>query len=805
MASALDGITVLDLTEGMAGALATMFLCDNGARVVRLESRGSEQERQRPAYAVWDRGKESVFLDLSRALRAVRAGRHRAGDSSVGRRELTQFHGLVMSSDVLIESLPPSSDLQGLVGHEDLSSMNPRLVHCSITAYGREGPLRDQPADDDLVMARLGVLATQPSFRPGPVHVVHPLPSVAAGILAAQGIAAALYARERTGNGGKVDTSLMAGALLFTPKATGERLKQRPQQRATVGGGPFYSAFECEDGIWLQLGCVHSRFVGRAASVMGIEDVMAEPRFGDGRTIPTEEARQELFGIVAEVVKTRTYGEWAALFEEADVPYARAGTVQEAMDDPQVRQSGMVIQGDDPDLGVVAYMGLPVRLTGTPGKVKGPRPAPGRHTYEVLSGLPEAGPRERAAVQAKTGAAAPPLGGVKVLETANVIAGPTAGKLLSDLGAEVIKLEPPDGDISRPSAPPYFYLLNSNKRSVSIDARTREGREVAKRLATEADILMANMRPGATDRIGIGTQALSKLNPSIIETHVTAFGWTGPYAHRPGLDPLAQALVGLQRAQGGPENPPVFLGQLAPTDYVAGAMGALGAIMALFVRERTRTGQQVHTSLLSAGILIASAEFMRFRGGPPVRSADPGQFGPCALHRLYETADGWIYLAAESERSWPGLCEAAGRDDLAGNPRFGSPEARAENDAELTEELARTFAGRGVADWLEALEESKVPCAPVVEEYGEGFFSDPQALANDMVVDLQHPEIGGHSLSRNLLRAAGASNVDARPTPLLGQHTVEVLAELGYSQSQIDELHRKGAAITGKGPSAGPA
>ena len=795
MASALDGITVLDLSDGMAGALAGMFLCDNGARVIRVDTPGAEERRSDLGYAVWDRGKESVYLDLDQALGDAEMDRG-VGDKAVNGRALAHFRELVAGSDVLLESLAPSSALQLLVSDDRLSSANPRLVHCSITAYGREGPLRDQPADDDLVMARVGILASQPSSRPGPVHVIHPLPSVGAGILAAQGIAASLYAREKTGSGRKVDTSLMAGALLFAPKANGERLKQRTLQRATVGGGPFYSAFECADGTWVQLGCVHNRFVGLAVSVMGIEDVMADERFGDGRNVPTEEARKELYGIVGDAIKTRPYEEWATLFEEADVPYAQVCTTQEAMDDPQVRENDMVMRGDDPAFGAMSHMGLPIKLTGTPGKVRGPRPVPGQSTDSVLSGVSGAKRQASDGPVPRADTLAQPLDGVRVLEIANVIAGPTAGKLLAELGADVIKLEPPDGDISRPAAPPYFYHLNSNKRSISVNARVEEGREVVKRLATQADILVANMRPGATDRIGIGTQALGELNPSMIEAHVTAFGWTGPYAHRPGLDPLAQALIGLQRAQGGPENPPVFLGRLAPNDYVAGAMATLGAIMALFARERTGVGQQVHTNLLNAGIVISSVEFMRFRGKPPRRLADKGQYGLGALHRLYETADGWIYLAAESDQGWVGLCKALDREDLASNPQFASPNARDENDLSLSLELAQTLCRHTSAHWLRVLEETKIPCAPVVEEYDEGFFSDPHAAANDMVVELQHPNIGSYELSRNLIRLAATSNVDARPTALLGEHTAEVLAEAGYTPDAIEALYRTAVVKT---------
>jgi crotonobetainyl-CoA:carnitine CoA-transferase CaiB-like acyl-CoA transferase len=218
--------------------------------------------------------------------------------------------------------------------------------------------------------------------------------------------------------------------------------------------------------------------------------------------------------------------------------------------------------------------------------------------------------------------------------------------------------------------------------------------------------------------------------------------------------------------------------------------------MALYARERTGLGQQVHTNLLNAGIVLSSREFMKFRGKPPRRLADKGQHGLSALHRLYETAGGWIYLAAEGEQFWPGLCSALDREDLASDPRFASQNARAENDAALALELEQTLRGRASTEWLSVLEEKEVPCAPVVEEYHEGFFSDPQVIANEMVVEHQRPNAGSYKISRNLIRFANTSDVAARPTPLLGQHTREVLEELGYSQSEIDELYRNDVVKT---------
>ena len=174
---------------------------------------------------------------------------------------------------------------------------------------------------------------------------------------------------------------------------------------------------------------------------------------------------------------------------------------------------------------------------------------------------------------------------------------------------------------------------------------------MAQKVAATADVLLANLRPGATERMGIGPDMLQQLNPRIIETHVTGYGWRGPYAHRPGIDPLAQALMGLERAQGGPENPPVFPSQLAPTDFTTGALGALGTILALFVRERTGVVQRVDTNLLNGGIILSSEWFTRYTGKPTRRLADKGQYGLDACHRLYQVHDGWLYVVAETQRS----------------------------------------------------------------------------------------------------------------------------------------------------------
>jgi crotonobetainyl-CoA:carnitine CoA-transferase CaiB-like acyl-CoA transferase len=668
------------------------------------------------------------------------------------------------------------------------------LIHCSITAYGKHGPLRDEAPIDDLVMARMGILGSQPGFRPPPVHVVHPLPSVGAALLAAQGIAAALLAREKTGLGRTVDTSLMAGALVYHPKLTGDKLLPNVFQTHPAGSGAFYSVYECADSNWVQLGCVHVGFITTAATVMGIRDVVNESRFNRGRPPQDTQEDRELRTIVAQVIRTKSYAEWASIFDEADVPFAQARLTEESLADPQVAANGMVIELQDPEVGPLAQMGVPIELSATPGRVQGPRVLPEAQPGRLPADLPDVSPVSQSQ-SAPTAPFDPPLKGIRVLEITNLIAGPTAGRLLADLGADVIKFEPLDGDMSRPIGRTYFFNLNAHKRSMSVNTRTPEGKEVAQKVAATADVLLANMRPGATERMGIGPEVLKTLNPRIIETHVTGYGWRGPYAHRPGIDPLAQALMGLQRAQGGPGNPPVFPAQLAPTDFTTGAMGALGTILALFVRERTGVVQRVDSNLLNGGIVLSSEWFTRYAGKPTRRLADKRQYGLDALHRLYQAHDGWLYVVAETPAERLALCRALDREDLS-RENTDLPAGCHPAEAPLAQALAQCFAGLTLAESLARLQQAGVPCAPAVAGHSEIFLDDPHAAANDMVVIHQHPVIGRLRLARHYIRFGNTQAVPGRPTPLLGEHTREILQAVGFTEQGIAELYTKGIVRT---------
>ena len=732
-----------------------MFLADNGARVVRVAFRDEDVLRSPAIFAVYDRGKDVVRLDPDTSSQTLRE--------------------MCAAADVVIDEIAPSSSLRTHLRVDDLSSEHRTLVHCSITAYGPDGPLKDEPADHDLVAARTGILASQPSHRGGPVHVVHPVAYVGAGMLAALGICAALYRREKTGIGSRVETSLMAGALLYTPKAVSDAIPIRRVLTSPQGGGPFYSVFECADGEWLQIGCIHSGFVDLASAVIGVADAIAsDPSFGDGRWPATEDARRRLFDMVAGEIKSRPSDEWIRELWAADVPCDLTRSAQHAMSDEQIIHDGLVHQVGDPVLGDTEMMGLPIKLTETPGRIRAPRAS------QPLSGtgdLPSRTGMDSHPVAGEGGTPDLPLSGVRIMEMTNVIAGPFAGRLLADLGAEMVKFESLDGDISRPAGGAGFISYNTNKLSVSANTRTDEGKEVARRLAATSDAILANMRPGATDRMGLDSATLKELNPDLIKSHVTAYGWDGPYAHRPGVDPIAQAITGLQHAQGGYDGPPVYLGVLAPCDYTGGALGALGTVLALVARERHGIAQQVNTSLLAAGALVCVDGFMRYEGMSPRPLPDSDQYGIGPRRRVYSASDGWIAVAVDS-------------------PDGGNAATGLIPWLSTSEQAERAFAEMTVSEALDTLRQHGVPCAPIVHDYVNGFFGDPQAESNRMATELDHPTFGPVKLSGNLVSFDGSTTLPSRPTPLLGQHTSEVLADLGYTPDQVRELYELGVVKT---------
>jgi len=382
-----------------------------------------------------------------------------------------------------------------------------------------------------------------------------------------------------------------------------------------------------------------------------------------------------------------------------------------------------------------------------------------------------------------------PLAGVRIIDLSQVIAGPYGPALLADSGAEVIKVETLQGEIGR-SLAGSFLSLNRGKRSIPLNLQTDAGKDVLYRLAKWADVLVENFRPGVVQRLKADYETLSELNPRLIYASVTAFGAGGPYAHRPGFDPLLQAMTGTERAQGGRDNPPVFL-RIAITDYVTAMTQAAALTMALYDRERTGRGCHIHTSLLRNGLFINAEAFTSYPGRPERALLDAGQHGLGPLDRMYRTNDGWLFVFAEE--TFDALAHVTG---LQPNKRFENAQDGSANAGALASELALAFAGDSTDVWLSRLEAAGVPCAPVIEHYQTSFFEDVQPMVNGYSVAFDHVERGHVEHTGNFIKySASTTSREAVASPLLGQHTDEILAELGYDADEVTKLRSDGVIL----------
>jgi len=387
-----------------------------------------------------------------------------------------------------------------------------------------------------------------------------------------------------------------------------------------------------------------------------------------------------------------------------------------------------------------------------------------------------------------------PLDGVRVVDFGQYLAGPFGPMLLADLGADVIKVEPTRGDGMRNVVGP-FLGCQRGKRDIAIDLKQPEGLRIALELVATADIVHHNMTLGTADRLGVGYQHCKAVRPDVLYCNTFMYGPVGPLARLGGLDPLGQAACGLEWEQGpvAAGNPPQWH-RYGQGDIASAMPSVLAVLLALFHRNRTGEGQSMWTSILHGSMLYTADSWLAADGTPSPRPAlDQEQLGLGPLYRLYETRDGWLQLAAVREEHWPALCGVLRRQDLAADPRFGTAAGRAEHRAELTAALTEAFLADHALNWRRALDAAGVPSEVSMDAWdGETMLFDDDLVRLGLVAEYEHPLLGRVRQFGNLITFSDTTSLPGRPAPMLGQHTREILAELGYDETAIDGFRARG-------------
>ncbi len=802
MTGVFDGVRVLDLSSGIAGSMATMLLADNGAAVTCIVPPDDVEAPSRTGERVWGRGKRSARLDLQ-----TDAG-------------LDAFRTLAAGADVVVDSFAPGTLTHLGIDHSTLAAANERVITCSITAYGRHLKSRDRPADDALVAARTGLLYDQrgrrgtamefisgrpgplPDFdapegmrrgadRPGPIFPRTPWPSIGAMYFATLGIAAALRAREITGRGQWVETSLLQGALAAVCLNW---------QRVENPDAPLYwmwpvdsraieGLYECADGHWVHHWTVRPSWVLASAEADELGTVALETSYRDDPDRVPMDPDGLITGtflqpMLAEAFKKFPAAAWVDAAEQAGIGVALVRSPGEALADESFLADGCVVEVDDPDVGRIRHVGPVLEFSVTPGAVAGPAPRAGNHTADVLAEAAAASSGPTQAARPSTGELASPLAGVRVLDLGLGVAGPFTGRVLADLGADVIKVHAVHDTFW---AGTHMGLgTNRGKRSIALNVKDERGRAALHALIERADVVTTNWRPGAAARLGIDDDSLRSRYPHLVYCNTRGYE-KGPRSDLPGTDQTAAALTGVEWEDGACDagNPPLW-SRSGMGDTGNAMLAAIAIVAALYHRDRTGDGQAVSTSIVNAQLLASSYAWIHSDGTPADwEHVDSDQYGLSPFYRLYLCNDErWLFVAARSPDDQDRLITVVGADVAV----LG-------DDDKMAAALEALLHERPAAEWFEVLDAAGVPVEIVDENFCRALFDDPDARDAQLISQTWAASTGRFEDPGLLVNLSATPGTIQRGPCMCGQHSREVLLEHGYTESQIDELTNDGVVL----------
>jgi len=725
----LRELRIVDLGLGMATALVTKFLAESGAKITRVEPPEGDP-----------------FYGLYSAYRTWLGGANVDSDAA---RSTEQLNAHLEKADVCIVG---GEDYPGVRWRHDAAALHahfPSLVVLDIEGYPSGTRHSGRPASDLLVQARSGLSFEHYSQRP--FLMSFEPSSYGAALHGLAGVFGALYQRAATGRGQIVATSLFEGALSWVLGLWFEGSKPTPSARFVMPKDPQQLIFRCADGVYVQVVLGSAGSKGRLYQVLGIEDPRVDIN-DSGMPAPTADARN-FFGdvdLLASYIEKRRSRELLEAIWAQGLPAEPVLAPGGCWDDPQVIHNGIVLRSVD----CVRHVGHPLYARLTSASHRAP---------------PAIGPRA--------------LSDVKVVDFGTFVAGPYSSVVLADLGAQVIKVEALTGEPSRSVFRSYSAAARG-KRAIAVDLKTPAGRKIAEQLCVAADVVTSNFRPGVSKRLGIDAQTLHALKPDLIVLESAAYGTTGPKADLAGFDMCFQALCGHGWRAGGVGNPPLW-NRTTVVDYATGVLGAIAVLQHLYLRTITGRGAAVGSSLLNTGIYLLSEVIQQpsgeFEGAPPLNHAQTG-YHPS--QRIYEAANGWVAIAARSDATADALLQVLNLGHFLKGERATWGDAAA---------AAISLAVRQwrVRDLLGALESAGVWAEECLRNTEHETLNDPDLIAAGTVYLSDHPQIGNMRQIGPLFRLSAARKVPQGHTPLPGEHTDALLAEIGYSTTEIASLRER--------------
>ena len=792
MDAPLAGIRVLDFGMAAVGPISAEYLAWLGADVIKIESPSGDMVRRGKGGMDWaghtfngtNIGKRGIILDLKKD------------------EDRETALALAKTADVLLENFRSPAILERLgLGWSKLHELNPRLIYLQSSAFGPVGPLDGKPSVEWVTQAYGGATALQ-GPKGGPPEFSRGTSSLDwnGAMINTEAMLIALYVRARTGQGMRVQTSqfqstLIAGTTRIAEYlATGVVPERLGSARANIVPD---QSFQTADG-WITVTAPHDRLWQKLCAAIERADLATDARYAT--MAARVEQRSVLVPTLEETFRTRTSAEWVTRLRAAQVPvgeYQKQATLADSLlENPQVQAEKMVsilkMEG-----GEFVTAEPHWHFDKTQARWLRPAPSFGEHQAEVMAELKAFVPAPAQPTEPLDGLA---LTGLKVVDFSQGIGGPLAGMQLGDLGAEVVKIEPPAGDWLR-EIPPFqggesalFLQLNRNKRGTAVDLKTPEGVAFAKRLVAQADIVIEGYRPGVMQRLGLDYATLSKDNPRLIYCSISGHGTTGPLANQPATELDVQAAVGANRHLGVPGEPPLRFGY-DQASISGGMSGVQGVLAALIWREKTGLGQHVEVSMLGSEVGVYQWSFTAERH-PFDRASNAFAGLMAAPDHGYQTADGPVFINnfREYETGWVPFLKGIGREDLLEDPRFGSREAILAYLDDLREEINNTIK---TWTWQQV--------AHVVEDEVGGMFArmldtaqvidHPQTQALGAVQTIHHPVAGDICvLNFPWLFDVPVAALRTAP-PLLGQHTAEVAREAGYSDAEVAQLAAAGTFV----------